>query len=166
MLDFSLPSVFSTPFFLLAQEEAASTEGIDVFTLLNQALNGIGIVGILLLTGLGLAITFGVMRIINLAHGEFIMLGAYVTFVFQDAFDLDLLMTIPLAFLITAAIGAVVEATIIRRLYGHPLETLLATWGLSIVLQGVVKLIFTAQLKYVKAPSYLSGNIALSLIHI
>ncbi|ABW30923.1 urea ABC transporter permease subunit UrtB [Acaryochloris marina] len=161
MLDISFSSVFSTPYFLLAQEEAASPESFDVYTLLNQALNGIGIVGILLLTGLGLAITFGVMRIINLAHGEFIMLGAYVTFVFQDAFQLDLLLTIPLAFLITALIGAVVEITIIRRLYGNPLETLLATWGLSIVMQGVVKLIFTAQLKYVKAPAYLSGNIPL-----
>ncbi|WP_299489496.1 urea ABC transporter permease subunit UrtB [Acaryochloris sp. IP29b_bin.137] len=160
MLEFSLSSIFSSPYFLLAQEEA-SAESFDIFTLLNQALNGIGIVGILLLTGLGLAITFGVMRIINLAHGEFIMLGAYVTFVFQDAFDMDLLMTIPVAFLITALIGAFIEVTIIRRLYGHPLETLLATWGLSIVLQGVVKLIFTAQLKYVKAPAYLSGNLPL-----
>lgn len=161
MLDYTFPTLFSTPHVLIAQEAAASTTGFDTLNLLNQALNGIGIVGILLLTGLGLAITFGVMRIINLAHGEFIMLGAYVTFVFQDAFDLDLLMTIPLAFLITAFIGAVVEITIIRRLYGHPLETLLATWGLSIVLQGVVKLIFTAQLKYVKAPAYLSGNLPL-----
>ena len=126
--------------------------------LLNQALNGIGIVGILLLTGLGLAITFGVMRIINLAHGEFIMLGAYVTFLMQDLFQMDLLMTIPFAFVGTALVGALVELTIIRRLYGRPLETLLATWGLSIVLQGVIKLIFTAQLKYVKSPAYLSGN--------
>lgn len=163
MLDSAFSSVFSTPYFLLAQEEVASPESFDVYTLFNQALNGIGIVGILLLTGLGLAITFGVMRIINLAHGEFIMLGAYVTFVFQDAFQLDLLLTIPLAFLITALIGAVIEISIIRRLYGNPLETLLATWGLSIVMQGVVKLIFTAQLKYVKAPAYLSGNIPLIL---
>ncbi len=161
MLAFDPSSVFLSTF-LLAQEEAeAATGGFDIVTLLNQALNGIGIVGILLLTGLGLAITFGVMRIINLAHGEFIMLGAYVTFVLQDAFGMDLLMTIPFAFLITAIIGAVVELTIIRRLYGNPLETLLATWGLSIVLQGVVKLIFTAQLKYVKAPPYLSGNLPL-----
>ncbi|NEQ49876.1 MAG: urea ABC transporter permease subunit UrtB [Leptolyngbya sp. SIO3F4] len=161
MLAFDPSSVFLSTY-LLAQEEAeAVTGGFDIVTLLNQALNGIGIVGILLLTGLGLAITFGVMRIINLAHGEFIMLGAYVTFVLQDAFGLDLLMTIPFAFLITAIIGAVVELTIIRRLYGNPLETLLATWGLSIVLQGVVKLIFTAQLKYVKAPPYLSGNLPL-----
>ncbi|MBT9312233.1 urea ABC transporter permease subunit UrtB [Leptothoe kymatousa] len=161
MLAFDPSSVFLSNL-LLAQEEAeAATGGLDIVTLLNQALNGVGIVGILLLTGLGLAITFGVMRIINLAHGEFIMLGAYVTFVFQDAFGMDLLMTIPFAFLVTAIIGAVVELTIIRRLYGNPLETLLATWGLSIVLQGVVKLIFTAQLKYVKAPPYLSGNLPL-----
>ncbi|MBE9077144.1 urea ABC transporter permease subunit UrtB [Romeria aff. gracilis LEGE 07310] len=159
MLDFSLTSMLSS-LFLLAEEAAPAAEGISWIALLNQALNGIGIVGILLLTGLGLAITFGVMRIINLAHGEFIMLGAYVTFVMQDFFKMDLLMTIPFAFIGTALIGAIVELTIIRRLYGRPLETLLATWGLSIVLQGVVKLIFTAELKYVRAPSYLSGNLS------
>lgn len=141
---------------LLAEAPPAKT--IDFVTLLNQLLNGIGIVGILLLTGLGLAITFGVMRIINLAHGEFIMLGAYTTFLLQKSFKMDLLLTIPFAFLVTAIIGALLELTIIRRLYGRPLETLLATWGLSIVIQGVVKLIFTAQLKYVKAPPYIKGN--------
>ncbi|MEO0490216.1 MAG: urea ABC transporter permease subunit UrtB [Cyanobacteria bacterium P01_A01_bin.123] len=160
MLDSAL-SLISPSFFLLAQEETEAAAGFDFATILNQALNGIGIVGILLLTGLGLAITFGVMRIINLAHGEFIMLGAYVTFLMQDLFKMDLLMTIPFAFVGTAIIGAVVELTIIRRLYGRPLETLLATWGLSIVLQGVIKLIFTAELKYVKSPAYLSGNIQL-----
>jgi urea transport system permease protein len=79
----------------------------------------------------------------------------------QSAFKLDLILTIPFAFLGTALIGALTEVMLIRRLYGRPLETLLATWGLSIVLQGVVKLIFTAQLKYVKSPTYLSGNLAL-----
>lgn len=148
---------FSTYSLYLAQEPA--TGGFDGLALLNQLLNGIGIVGILLLTGLGLAITFGVMRIINLAHGEFIMLGAYITFLMQSLFGMDLLLTIPFAFIGTAIIGAFTELTIIRRLYGRPLETLLATWGLSIVLQGVVKLIFTAQLKYVKSPPYISGNL-------
>ena len=151
------------PLYYIAQE-AVTEEAIEAFSwvaLGNQLINGIGIVGILLLTGLGLAITFGVMRIINLAHGEFIMLGAYVTFWMQDTFGLDLLLTIPFSFLITGAIGALVELTIIRRLYGRPLETLLATWGLSIVLQGIVKLIFTAQLKYVKSPPYISGNLTL-----
>ena len=142
---------------LLAQ--APSTKSLDLITFTNQLLNGVGIVGVLLLTGLGLAITFGVMRIINLAHGEFIMLGAYTTFVMQSTFKMDLVLTIPFAFLSTAIIGAIIELTIIRRLYGRPLETLLATWGLSIVIQGVVKLIFSAQLKYVKAPRYISGNL-------
>jgi len=164
MLDVALSSMLSSPLYLLAQEEAAAVtesagEPFSFVALANQALNGIGIVGILLLTALGLAITFGVMRIINLAHGEFIMLGAYITFWMQDTFQMDLLMTIPFAFLGTAIVGAIVELTIIRRLYGRPLETLLATWGLSIVLQGVIKLIFTAQLKYVKSPPYLSGSI-------
>ncbi len=149
--------------YYLAQEAVAQepTGAFSLVALGNQLVNGIGIVGILLLTGLGLAITFGVMRIINLAHGEFIMLGAYVTFMMQDAFGMDLLLTIPFSFLITGAIGALVELTIIRRLYGRPLETLLATWGLSIVLQGIIKLIFTAQLKYVKSPPYISGNLTL-----
>ena len=150
-----------THFYYLAQEAVTESTTFSIVGLANQLLNGIGVVGILLLTGLGLAITFGVMRIINLAHGEFIMLGAYTTFFFQATFGLDLLLTIPFAFIFTAAIGALVELTIIRRLYGRPLETLLATWGLSIVLQGVIKLIFTAQLKYVKAPPYISGNLTL-----
>lgn len=154
-----LNSLIPLSSFFLAQAEAGA--GFDLIALTNQLLNGIGIVGILLLTGLGLAITFGVMRIINLAHGEFIMLGAYVTFLLQDLLQMDLLLTVPFAFLGTAIIGALVELTIIRRLYGRPLETLLATWGLSIVLQGVIKLIFTAQLKYVRAPSYISGNLTL-----
>lgn len=151
------------PLYYLAQEAVTEekTEAFSIVALGNQLVNGVGVVGILLLTGLGLAITFGVMRIINLAHGEFIMLGAYVTFWMQDTFGMDLLLTIPFSFLITGAIGALVELSIIRRLYGRPLETLLATWGLSIVLQGVVKLIFTAQLKYVKSPPYISGNLTL-----
>lgn len=143
--------------YLFAQENS----GFDFIPLLNQLISGVGIVGILLLTALGLAITFGVMGIINLAHGEFIMLGAYTTFLMQELFQMDLLLTIPFAFLVTGIIGGLVELTIIRRLYGRPLETLLATWGLSIVIRGVIKLIFTAQLKYVRAPSYMSGNLSL-----
>lgn len=137
----------------------AQNSGFQIVPIINQLVSGLGIVGILLLTGLGLAITFGVMGIINLAHGEFIMLGAYVTVFMQELFGMDLLLTIPFAFLATAVIGALIELTIIRRLYGRPLETLLATWGLSIVLRGVIKLLFTAQLKYVQSPSYLSGNL-------
>ncbi len=139
----------------------AQNSGFQMVPIINQLISGVGIVGILLLTGLGLAITFGVMGIINLAHGEFIMLGAYVTVFMQETFDMDLLLTIPFAFVVTAVIGALIELTIIRRLYGRPLETLLATWGLSIVLRGVIKLIFTAKLKYVQSPSYLSGNLKL-----
>jgi len=139
----------------------AQNSGFQIVPIINQLISGVGIVGILLLTGLGLAITFGVMGIINLAHGEFIMLGAYVTVFMQELFDMDLLLTIPFAFLVTAVIGALIELTIIRRLHGRPLETLLATWGLSNVLRGVIKLLFTAQLKYVQSPSYLSGNLKL-----
>lgn len=159
MLPLVSPLILSPLHFLAQADSSGVTAQVFSFpSLLNQALNGIGIVGILLVTALGLAITFGVMRIINLAHGEFIMLGAYITFLMQDMFKMDLVLTIPFAFLGAAIVGAIVEVTIIRRLYGRPLETLLATWGLSIVMQGVIKLIFTAQLKYVKSPAYLSGS--------
>ncbi len=164
MLDIASLSVNALYFAQEAVPEVAAetaSGGGNFYSFANQLVNGVGIVGVLLLTGLGLAITFGVMRIINLAHGEFIMLGAYVTFLMQSLFNMDLLLTIPFAFLGTALIGALTEVAVIRRLYGRPLETLLATWGLSIVIQGVVKLIFTAQLKYVKSPPYISGNLSL-----
>lgn len=92
---------FNSMFMLYLAQASPSGKAIDPIALANQLLNGFGIVGILLLTGLGLAITFGVMRIINLAHGEFIMLGAYTTFVLQSNFKMDLLLTIPFSFLLT-----------------------------------------------------------------
>src|SRR5438094_8212146 len=104
--------------------------------------NSLSFSSILILTALGLAITFGVMRVINMAHGEMVMLGAYVTFVVQEVirtrypslFDFSLFIAIPLAFLVSGSIGVLIERGIIRFLYGRPLETLLATWGLSLVL--------------------------------
>jgi urea transport system permease protein len=97
------------PSLLYLAVDAPVAKEIDPTVFANQLLNGIGIVGILLLTGLGLSITFGVMRIINLAHGEFIMLGAYTTFLLQQNFKLDLLLTVPFAFLMTAGIGALLS---------------------------------------------------------
>ncbi|WP_246140279.1 urea ABC transporter permease subunit UrtB [Euhalothece natronophila] len=133
----------------------------NALPLLNQFVSGLSIVGILLLTALGLAITFGVMRIINLAHGEFITVGAYSSLLVQDALGLDLVMSIPISFLIAGLVGAITEVSVIRRLYGRPLETLLATWGLSIVLRGVIRLLFGAQQQYVQSPPYLSGSVTL-----
>lgn len=123
-----------------------------------QFLTGFSIVAILLIISLGLAVIFGVMRVINMAHGDFIMLGAYVAFVLQAFFTLNLFWAVPVAFLVVGAIGAMVEWGLIRRLYGRPLETLLATWGVSVVLQQAIRLIFGPELRYVRAPAILDGG--------
>ncbi len=111
---------------------------------------GISLGSVLLLAAIGLAITFGVMGVINMAHGEMVMLGAYTTFVVQEVirtsfpglFDWSLAIALPLAFLVAGAVGLVIERCIIRFLYGRPLETLLATWGVSLILQQAVRTIF------------------------
>jgi urea transport system permease protein len=126
---------------------------------------GISLGSVLLLAAIGLAITFGVMGVINMAHGEMVMLGAYVTFVVQRAllahapalFDYSLAFAIPLAFLFSGAVGIVIERTIIRFLYGRPLETLLATWGLSLVLQQAVRTGFGPTNREVDNPPFMSG---------
>ena len=132
-----------------------------------NAVYGISLGSVLLLAAIGLAITFGVMGIINMAHGEMVMLGAYVTFVVQEVirahapglFDWSLAIAIPLAFLASGAVGVAIERTIIRFLYGRPLETLLATWGLSLILQQTVRSIFGANNREVGAPSWMSGSL-------
>jgi urea transport system permease protein len=127
---------------------------------------GLSLGSVLLLAAIGLAITFGVMGVINMAHGEMVMLGAYTTFVVQelfrafapDAFDLSLVVAVPAAFLVAALVGIAIERGIIRFLYGRPLETLLATWGVSLVLQQSVRTIFGASNREVGAPSYMQGG--------
>jgi urea transport system permease protein len=126
---------------------------------------GISLGSVLLLAAIGLAITFGVMGVINMAHGEMVMLGAYVTFVVQDAirarnpglFDYSLAIAIPLSFLFAGAVGILIERFIIRFLYGRPLETLLATWGLSLILQQAVRTGFGPNNREVGNPSWMSG---------
>ena len=126
---------------------------------------GISLGSVLLLAAIGLAITFGVMGVINMAHGEMVMLGAYVTFVVQDAirhynpalFDYSLAIAVPLAFLFSGCVGILIERTIIRFLYGRPLETLLATWGLSLILQQAVRTVFGPTNKEVGNPAFMSG---------
>jgi len=126
---------------------------------------GISLGSVLLLAAIGLAITFGVMGVINMAHGEMVMLGAYVTFVVQQTirsydpalFDYSLAIAIPLAFLFSGCVGILIERSIIRFLYGRPLETLLATWGLSLVLQQAVRTVFGADNRDVGNPSFMSG---------
>jgi urea transport system permease protein len=120
---------------------------------------------VLLLAAIGLAITFGVMGVINMAHGEMVMLGAYTTFVVQESireqapwlFDWSLAIALPLAFLVSGAVGVVIERGIIRFLYGRPLETLLATWGVSLILQQAVRTIFGPNNREVGNPSWMSG---------
>ncbi len=128
---------------------------------------GISLGSILLLVALGLAITYGLMGVINMAHGELMMIGAYTTYVVQNlfraylpgAFDAYILVAIPMAFLVSAGVGAVLERGVIRFLYGRPLETLLATWGISLVLQQAVRSIFGAQNVPVENPAWLSGGV-------
>ncbi len=126
---------------------------------------GISLGSVLLLAAIGLAITFGVMGVINMAHGEMVMLGAYTTFVVQEVirnsapwlFEYSLAIALPLAFLVTALIGIAIERGIIRWLYGRALETLLATWGLSLIIQQAVRTIFGPTNKQVGNPQWMSG---------
>ena len=129
---------------------------------------GVSLGSILLLVALGLAITYGLMGVINMAHGELMMIGAYATYVIQNlfrsylpgAFDYYVLLAIPASFFAAALVGAVLERSVIRWLYGRPLETLLATWGISLVLQQAVRSLFGAQNVPVENPAWLSGGVA------
>ncbi|MBK8209640.1 MAG: urea ABC transporter permease subunit UrtB [Rhodospirillales bacterium] len=145
---------------------------LAIWGVLGNVFQGISLGSVLLLAAVGLAITFGVMGVINMAHGEMVMLGAYTTFVVQDlfrthapaAFDVSVLVAIPAAFVVTALIGIAIERGIIRFLYGRPLETLLATWGLSLVLQQAVRTIFGPSNREVGNPSWMSGALDLGVL--
>src|SRR4051794_926944 len=135
---------------------------------------GLSLGSVLLLAAIGLAITFGVMGVINMAHGEMVMIGAYVTFVVQEyirtsapgLFDYSLLIAVPLAFAVAGLIGILIEQGIIRFLYGRPLETLLATWGLSLILQQAVRTGFGPTNREVGAPSWMSGAFTIGQLNI
>ncbi|KQT44690.1 urea ABC transporter permease [Devosia sp. Leaf420] len=137
-----------------------------VWAALQNVWFGVSLGSVLLLAAIGLAITFGVMGVINMAHGEMVMLGAYTTFLtqlvirqsFPGLIDYSLLIALPVAFLVTGAIGVGIERGIIRWLYGRPLETLLATWGLSLILQQTVRSIFGPTNQMVIAPTWMSGS--------
>jgi urea transport system permease protein len=145
---------------------------LAIWDALQNAWYGLSLGSVLLLAAIGLAITFGVMGVINMAHGEMVMLGAYTTFVVQELiraynpalFDYSLAIAIPLAFLVAGFIGILIERGIIRFLYGRPLETLLATWGLSLIIQQAVRTAFGPTNKDVGNPSWMSG--AFDLGHI
>jgi urea transport system permease protein len=127
---------------------------------------GLSLASVLLLAAIGLAITFGVMGVINMAHGEMVMLGAYATYVtqavvaasFPSLMNWSLLFAIPVAFLVSGGVGIAIERGIIRFLYGRPLETLLATWGVSLILQQAVRSIFGPTNKEVIQPDWMNGS--------
>lgn len=134
-----------------------------------QAFNALSVSSILLLVALGLAFSFGLMHVINMAHGEFIMVGAYVAFVLQPVFKdlggpslgLHFVVALPLAFVVTAGLGVILERALIRHLYGRPLDTLLATWGVGLVLQQGARTIFGAPNVQVVSPTWLNGGLRL-----
>jgi len=127
---------------------------------------GLSLGSVLLLAAIGLAITFGVMGVINMAHGEMVMLGAYTTYVVQQVIaasapglmDVSLIIAVPAAFLVSGLVGIGIERSVIRFLYGRPLETLLATWGISLILQQAVRSLFGPTNKQVTGPSWMSGS--------
>ncbi|AZQ39583.1 urea ABC transporter permease subunit UrtB [Streptomyces cyaneochromogenes] len=132
--------------------------------ILGQTFTGISIGAVLLLIALGLSLTFGQMNVINMAHGEFIMAGAYTTYVLQKSIagaGISLLVALPVAFLVSGALGALLEWLLIRRLYLRPLDTLLVTWGVSLMLQQLARDIFGAPNVQTRAPDVLTGNITL-----
>ena len=140
-------------------------EKLAMLGIVENVFQGISLGSVLLLAAIGLAITFGVMGVINMAHGEMVMIGAYTTYVVQELcrnFAPDLLVyslvaAIPAAFIVAGLCGVAIERSIIRFLYGRPLETLLATWGLSLILQQFVRTIFGPTNKEVSSPEWLSG---------
>ena len=127
---------------------------------------GLSLGSVLVLAAIGLAITFGVMGIINMAHGELIMLGAYTTYVIQllmpNHIGLSVLVAIPAAFVVSGLMGILIERSVIRFLYGRPLETLLATFGISLILQQLVRTIFSPLNRSVETPDWMTGSLALS----
>ena len=142
-------------------------ESLKVGEYLGTLFTGISLGSVLLLVALGLAITYGLMGVINMAHGELMMIGAYATYVVQGlfrsylpgAFDWYLLVALPVAFTVSALVGAAMERGVLRFLYGRPLETLLATWGISLVLMQAVRSLFGAQNVGVENPVWMSGGV-------
>ncbi|MDH7797639.1 MULTISPECIES: urea ABC transporter permease subunit UrtB [unclassified Beijerinckia] len=162
----SLPDKATPDVRQMAGDAIASIERrLKMLSYVQNVWYGLSLGSVLLLAAIGLAITFGVMGVINMAHGEMVMIGAYTTFVVQDLirtraphlFDWSLPIALPLAFVVAGLIGIVIERGIIRFLYGRPLETLLATWGVSLILQQAVRTIFGPNNREVGAPSYMSG---------
>jgi urea transport system permease protein len=149
---------------------AAAIRSIDraraIYSVVQTLVFGLSVGSVLVLVAAGLAITFGVMGVINMAHGELMMLGAYTVYVVQllmpNHIGASVLVALPVAFLVSSAAGVVIERTIIRFLYGRPLETLLATFGVSLILQQLVRSLFSANNRAVETPQWMSGTIAVN----
>ncbi len=135
---------------------------VELYGYVQTLFFGLSLGSVLLLAAIGLAITFGVMGVINMAHGELIMLGAYTTYVVQQTFpnsiEASLFIAIPAAFVVSGSFGIAIERGIIRFLYGRPLETLLATFGISLILQQLVRTVFSPQNRQVSIPQWMSGQ--------
>jgi urea transport system permease protein len=148
---------------------AAMDTRLQVLEVAQTVFQGLSLGSVLLLAAMGLAITFGVMGVINMAHGEMVMIGAYTTFVVQQVLrsaapgmgDWSVILAIPAAFLVAGALGMALERGLIRHLYGRPLETLLMTWGLGMILQQAVRSTFGATNREVSNPSWMSGSFEL-----
>jgi urea transport system permease protein len=153
---------------------ASINSGLALWEGVQDVWYGLSLGSVLLLAAIGLAITFGVMGVINMAHGEMVMLGAYTTYVVQEFIresapqlvDWSLPIALPLAFIVAGLIGILIERTVIRFLYGRPLETLLATWGVSLFLQQAVRLRFGAHNVEVSSPPWMSGSFDLGNLSI
>ena len=161
-----LPADTPEPVKKAAEAAVAAIQGtLAMWATVQNAWYGVSLGSVLLLAAIGLAITFGVMGVINMAHGEMVMLGAYTTFVVQDTirthhpalFDYSLVIALPLAFAAAGLVGVLIERGVIRFLYGRPLETLLATWGISLILQQAVRTAFGPTNREVGNPSWMSG---------
>ncbi|MEX0729156.1 MAG: urea ABC transporter permease subunit UrtB [Aquisalimonadaceae bacterium] len=139
---------------------------VNFYRFLENVFFGLSLGSVLLLAAIGLAITFGVMGVINMAHGELIMLGAYTTWGIQQLLpgyiDISVLIAIPAAFLVAGTVGVAIERGVIRFLYGRPLETLLATFGLSLILQQTVRSLFSPLNRSVSSPSWMSGSLQIN----
>lgn len=137
-----------------------------VYRFFETSFFGLSLGSVLLLSAIGLAITFGVMGVINMAHGELIMLGAYTTYVVQlmmpDYLEYSLFVAVPAAFLVSGLVGVLIERTVIQFLYGRPLETLLATFGVSLILQQAVRSIFSPLNRSVSTPEWMSGALQIN----
>ncbi|MDY6920991.1 MAG: urea ABC transporter permease subunit UrtB [Pseudomonadota bacterium] len=158
---------YNEPSELVREEAVAVLKGLEAqetwYKFVEDLFFGLSAGSVLLLAAVGLAITFGVMGVINMAHGEMIMLGAYTTYVVQllmpNLIEASLIVAIPAAFVVSGLMGIIIERTVIRHLYGRPLETLLATFGISLILQQLVRTIFSPLNRSVITPDWMSGSL-------